>query len=129
MSPLSPRPTFPSYPEDSGDPHDAGDTGVRRREVFFQSVADIDRRVRERRASLDGAILTVAGTDARFVLRDAMRILGSARGADVFGMTGRVVAISELLSLGASVSANTLRFGSVEYEVQPGYLVQTLSAA
>lgn len=129
MSPLSPRPTFSSYPEDSGDSHDTGDTGVRRREVFFQSVADIDRRVRERRASLDGAILTVAGTGARFVLRDAMRILGSAQGADVFGMTGRVVALSELLSLGASISASTLRFGSVEYEVQPGYLVQTLSAA
>lgn len=112
---------FPSYPDDSGD------TGVRRREVFFQSVADIEARVRDRRAVLDGAVLTVAGTGAQFVLRDAMRILGSARGADAFGMTGRIVAVSELLAMGATISAMTLRFGSVEYEVQLGYLVQSLA--
>ena len=96
-------------------------------EVFFQSVTDVESRVRERRAVLHGAILTVAGTGAQYVLRDAFRILGSAQGVDVFGMTGRVVAISELLSLGATVSATTVRFGNVEYEVQPGYLVQALS--
>lgn len=118
--PSQSRSQFPSYPDDTGD------TGVRRREIFFQSVAEIETRVRERRAVLDGAILKVAGTGAQFVLRDAMRILGSAQGVDVFGMTGRIVAISELLSLGATVSATTVRFGNVEYEVQPGYLVQAL---
>jgi len=122
MSPLSSKPSrFPSYPDDTGD------TGVRRREVFFQSLADIDTRVRDRRAVLEGAILTATSTGEQYVLRDAMRILGSARGADIFGMTGRIVAISELLSMGASVSATTLRIGNVEYEVQPGYLVQTLA--
>lgn len=123
MSLPSPKPSrFPSYPDDNGD------TGVRRREVFFQSLADIETRVRDRRAVLEGAILTAASTGEQYVLRDAMRVLGSAQGADVFGMTGRIVAISELLSMGASVSATTLRIGNVEYEVQPGYLVQTLIA-
>ncbi len=122
MSPASTkRSRFPSYPDDTGD-----DTGVRRREVLFQSVPEIEAHVRERRATLDGALLTVHESGARFVLRDAVRILGSARGADVFGMTGRIVPISELLSLGASVSATTLRIGNVEYEAQPGYLVQNL---
>ncbi len=121
MSLPSPRPSqFPSYPDDSGD------TGVRRREVFFQSVADIEARVRSRRATLDGAILTVAN-GSKFALRDAMRVLGSSRGPDVFGMTGRVVALSELLSMGASVSPTSLLIGNVEYEVQLGYLVQPLS--
>ncbi len=66
----SPHPSrFPSYPEDTND------TGVRQRTIFFQSVADIDARVRTQRASLDGALLTVAN-GSRFVLRDALRVLG-----------------------------------------------------
>ena len=118
----SPRPSrFPSHPPDEG-----GDTGVRRRELFFQSVADVDAQVRDRRARLDGAILTVASTGVRFVLRDAMRVLGAERGVDVFGMTGRIIAVAELLAMGATLSANALRIGTVKYDVQPGYLVQSL---
>ena len=118
----SPRPSrFPSQPPDEG-----GDTGVRRREVFFQSAADVEAQVRDRRAMLDGALLTVASTGVRFVLRDAMRILGADRGVDVFGMTGRIVAVSELLTMGAVLSANALRIGTVKYDVQPGYLVQSV---
>ncbi|HNT00101.1 MAG TPA: hypothetical protein PLJ27_17315 [Polyangiaceae bacterium] len=116
----SPHPSrFPSYPEDTND------TGVRQRTIFFQSVADIDARVRTQRASLDGALLTVAN-GSRFVLRDALRVLGSSKGHDVFGMTGRIMPLSELLTMGATLSSSTLQIGNVHYEVQLGYLVQPL---
>ncbi|PIE06045.1 MAG: hypothetical protein CSA75_01595, partial [Sorangium cellulosum] len=106
----SPKPIqIPSYHGDTGE------TGVRRCEVFFQSVAEIDARIRDRCAVVDGALLTDHRTGAQFALRDAMRILGSAQGVDVFGMTGRIVALSELLSLGATLSATALRIGNVEY--------------
>jgi hypothetical protein len=122
MSFPSPKPNrFPSQP-----PEEGGDTGVRRREVFFQSGSDVEARVRDRRALVDGAILTVVSTGARFVLRDAMRILGAERGVDVFGMTGRIIAMSELLAMGAILSATALRIGTVKYDVQPGYLVQSI---
>jgi hypothetical protein len=125
MSPLSSRPPFPSHVDESNQ--DVSETGIRKREVVFQSVTEISRRVRERRAILDGSVLTSVDTGVRFVLQDAMRILGVSKGADVFGMTGRIVPLSELLSLGAFVSADTARFGSTEYEVQPGFLVRLLT--
>ncbi len=118
----SPRPSrLPSYPDD------ADETGVRRREVYFLAQSALDAQLGERSLLLDGSVLTVAATGERLVVRDAMRILGPrGRGIDMFGMTGRIVPIAELLNLGAAVTLDTVRVGTVDYDIQVGYLVQTI---
>ena len=111
----------PSYPDDSAD------TGVRRREVFFLSQHQIDGQVRGGGAQLEGSVLTNTATGQRYVVQDGMRVLGPrGRGVDLFGMTGRIVALAELLNLGATLSIEALRLGNVQYDVQVGYLVQTI---
>lgn len=117
----SPRPSrFPSYPDDPGD------TGVRRREVYFLAQSKVDAQVRDRSITVDGSVLTVTATGEQLAVRDAIRILGPrGRGIDMFGMTGRILPISELLALGASVSIDSVRIGTVDYDIQLGYLVQT----
>ncbi|MCU0690266.1 MAG: hypothetical protein MUF54_02575 [Polyangiaceae bacterium] len=117
-SPL--RSHFPSAP-DSG-----GETGVRRRDVFFLSVIDLEQQIRDRNAVLDGSILSLADTGERYVVRDAVRVLGPVQGTDVFGMTARIVPIAELLAMGATLSAHTMRIGRMQYELQSGLLVQLI---
>jgi hypothetical protein len=105
------------------------DTSVRRRDARFVSQTDLDSWQRDRRATVDGPVLTLASGGQRYVLHDAARILGP-RGpsADLFGMTGRIVAVSELLSLGASLSACSARIGNAEYDLQLGFLVYKIEA-
>jgi len=67
------------------------------------------------------------GSDERFILRDAFRILGPVgMEPDAFGMTGREMTLSELLSMGATVNAHTIRIGAVQYDVQLVVLAQRL---
>lgn len=112
---------FPSYSDD------ASSTGIRRREAPFVSAASIEERTRERSVAIDGAIMKLTdGT--RYVLRDAVRVLGPSKGdADVLGLIGRTAPIAEFLAFGASVSSSHLRIGATEYDVELGYLVQSLS--
>lgn len=123
MSSPSPTPSrFPSYPDDNTD------TGVHRREVFFLSLAALESKTRDRSVMVDGSILTLRSSGQRYAVREAMRVLGPAgRGMDIFGMTGKVLTLQELLSSGATLSSNSMRIGAVEYDVQMGYLVQNLT--
>jgi hypothetical protein len=83
--------------------------------------------VRNRIATIDGCILRQNGSEDRFILRDAVRVLGPVgMGPDVFGMTGRELPLSELLTMGATVNAHTVRIGAVQYDVQLGVLAQRL---
>ncbi len=119
----SPRPSrFPSYPEDTSD------TGVRRREVYFLAQSTLDGRLRERKVTIDGSVLTVVANGERLAVRDAMRILGPrGRGVDMFGMTGRILPLADLLNMGASLTVDTVRLGSVEYDIEIGFLVQRIA--
>jgi hypothetical protein len=113
--------SHPSYSEEI-------DTSVRRRGVRFASRADIDSWLRERRATIEGPFLLVAESGRKYVLQDAVRVLGPRHGSDLFGMMGRIVALSELFSLGASVSPTSLRIGNAEYDLQMGFLVFVLGS-
>jgi hypothetical protein len=116
----NPSNSLPCYSEDP-------DTSVRRREVRFASQADVEGWMRDRSATVDGSILTLISGGQRYVMRDAARILGPrGRSADLFGMTGRVVAVSELLTLGATISSSLARVGNAEYDLQLGYLIHKL---
>jgi hypothetical protein len=114
--------TLPSY-------QDLTDTNVRRRDSRFLAQADLDAWVRDKSATLQGPLLVIVRTNEHFVLRDAVRVLGPrGRGVDVFGMTGRVMALSELIATGATVNATTARLGTVEYDVQLGHLAHRLES-
>ncbi len=111
----------------SSIPDEQHDTGVRAREVFFLDQAALDQRVRDRSVVLDGSILLVAGAAQRYVVRDAVRVLGPVgSGVDVFGLTGRIMPVSEVLVMGATLNAHTMRIGSVQYDAQLGYLAQVI---
>jgi hypothetical protein len=106
---------------------DVPDTGVRRREVRFVAQSDVDAWLRERRVVLDGPLMMLVGSEKRYAVQEAARILGPhAHCADLFGMTGRIVPITELFALGATVSSGTLRLGMAEYDLQMGLLVYKL---
>lgn len=105
---------------------DVPDTSVRRRDVRFVSRSDLDTWLRERRVVIDGPFLNMTEGSKRYVMQEAARILGPRRGSDLFGMTGRIVSLSELLSLGASISPTSVRIGTAEYDLQMGCLVLRL---
>ena len=108
---------------------DLPDTHVRKRDARFISQSELDAWVRERRVSVEDAVLTIGASGNRYVMRDAVRILGpSGRSNDLFGMTGRVVAIGELIALGASVSSSTMRLGTAEYDLQLGFILVSIES-
>lgn len=122
MVSLSNKPSS-SRPCDSDFP----DTNIRRRESGFLAHSELEAWTRGRRAQIDDGVLVVAASDKRYVMRDAVRILGPhGNSNDLFGMTGRIVAIGELLSIGAAVSASTMRLGTAEYDLQFGYILTPL---
>ncbi len=122
MVSLSNKPSS-SRPYDSEFP----DTNVRRRDSGFLAHSELEVWIRGRRARVQDGVLVLG--DKHFVMRDAVRILGPHGASnDLFGMTGRIVAIGELLSLGAALSASTLRFGTAEYDLQFGYILNPLAA-
>jgi|GEM_PF-652218 len=98
---------------------------------YFQSNLEIDSKVRFHCATISGSVLT-HDDGAKFALRDAVRFLGPSlsgpgKNSDIFGMTGRIVPLSELLASGATLSSSLVKIGSLEYEVQLGFLVQPLN--
>ena len=106
---------------------DVPETGVRRRDSRFVSQADLERWIRDRRAMVEGSILTIVSSGARYVLRDCVRILAPRESAiDVFGMSGRVLSISELFALSATVNSWSVTVGAAQYDAQYGYVAQAL---
>lgn len=117
-------------PNDLAPGKDVPTTGVRRRETQFVAQAELDRWVRDRRVIADGALVVFVSSGEPFVIQDAVRILGPmGRTTDEFGMTGRVMTVSELLALGGVISSSAVRIGTASYEVQLGCVMLRLEVA
>jgi hypothetical protein len=88
----------------------------------FLSEAQVDAWVRTGAATRSGCLLT-AHDGRRFLLRDAVRVLGRRNGdTDPYGFTGRVEAIRDFIRRGASVSADALKLGQAVYDIEYGFM-------
>lgn len=93
---------------------------VRITEDAFVSDTKVDRWVRAGAALRAGALLTTRD-GRRFLLRDAVRIIGRRNGdSDPYGLTGKVEALREFVRQGATVSAHALRLAQVVYDIEHG---------
>jgi hypothetical protein len=91
-------------------------------EDAFISEPVIDGWVRAGAATRTNSVLTVRD-GRRFLLRDAIRVLGRRNGdTDPYGFTGKVEPIREFIRRGASVSADGLRLGPAVYDVEYGFV-------
>ncbi len=89
----------------------------------FVSDATLDGWVRSGAASRAGALLGAAD-GRRYVLRDAIRVIGRRNGdTDPYGLTGRVESIRDYIRQGAAVSADALRLGPAVYDIEHGVVV------
>jgi hypothetical protein len=110
----------PSSPPRAGAP--SAPPSLRIGEDAFVSEAALDGFVRAGGAVRTGALLTAAD-GRRFLLRDALRVIGRRNGdIDPYGLTGRVEAIRDFIRRGASISADGLRLGLAVYDVEYGLL-------
>jgi hypothetical protein len=88
----------------------------------FVSESLVDAWTRGGLATRDDCVLNLAD-GRRYLLRDAVRILGRRNGdTDPYGLTGRVEAIRDILRRGAMVTADALRLGSSIYDLEYGFL-------
>jgi len=95
---------------------------VRRGDGSFIPEMLIDAWVRAGHATRAGALLT-ARDGQRFVLQDAVRVLGRRNGdTDPYGMTGRADALRELLRKGAIIADDTMRLGPAVYDIEHGVI-------
>ena len=116
---------MPSRGLSSGAAPDPGRAApvVRIEDGSFVSEATLDGWVRSGAASRAGAMLCVPD-GRRYLLRDAVRVLGRRNGdTDPYGLTGRVEAIRDYIRQGATVSADALRLGPAVYDVEHGVIV------
>lgn len=92
-------------------------------EDAFVSEIVLDAWTRGGVARRVGGLLAL-GDGRRYVLRDAVRVLGRRNGdTDPYGFTGSVEAMRELVRRGATISADALRLGPAVYDIEYGYLV------
>lgn len=76
-----------------------------------------------------GALLKVVD-GRRYVLTEALRILGRANGeTDPYGLTGRVNTLRDLLVQGATLTASSVRLGPAIYDVEYGFVARLLASA
>jgi hypothetical protein len=88
----------------------------------FVSEATVDAWVRCGAAARTGSLLSTQD-GRRYLLRDALRVLGRRNGdTDPYGFTGRVEAIRDFIRRGANVSADALRLGPAVYDIEYGYV-------
>ena len=88
----------------------------------FLSEPTVDGWVRTGAATRAGMLLTVHD-GRRFLLRDAVRVLGRRNGdTDPYGFTGRVEAVREMIRRGASISLDALRLGPAVYDLEYGFI-------
>ncbi len=93
---------------------------VRLAEDAFVSDSKVDRWVRAGAAVRAGVLLTTRD-GRRFLLRDAVRIIGRRNGdSDPYGFTGKVETLRDFVRQGATVSANALRLAQVVYDIEHG---------
>jgi hypothetical protein len=118
-----------SRPQRPSSPPSRGSTGappalpaVEIGEHAFVSETTLDGWVRAGAAVRTGALLSIPD-GRRFLLRDAVRVIGRRNGdTDPYGLTGRVEAIRDFIRRGASISADALRLGPAIYDVEYGLL-------
>lgn len=90
------------------------------RDGCFIAEADLAAWLRAGEIAREGVILT-ARDGRRFVLQEAVRVLGRNNGAsDPYGFTGQVDSIRELVRKGATIAGDTLRLGPAAYDVEYG---------
>jgi hypothetical protein len=86
----------------------------------FVPDATVDGWTRSGIATRAGALLTLRD-GRRYVLRDAIRVIGRRNGdTDPYGFTGRVEALRELIRRGVTLSADALRLGPAVYDIEYG---------
>ncbi len=121
----TPRRRHPSVPPPTAISGPVPGDGARR-------LASRRKRSSPRRPSTAGSAagavaraggLLVTSDGRRFLLRDAVRVLGRRNGdTDPYGFTGRVEAIRDLIRRGANVSADALRLGPAVYDIEYGFV-------
>jgi hypothetical protein len=77
----------------------------------------------------NGSSLRLAG-GGELILIDALRVLGRSDGdSDPYGFTGKVVSLRTLLDRGATIQSNGMRLGAASYDIELGYIVQSMPQA
>lgn len=95
----------------------------------FVSDVTLEGWVRTGDAMRAGAQLTLAD-GARYVLTDALRILGRRNGeTDPYGLTGRVETLRDFLRKGGVLSADAVRLGPAIYDAEYGVLALPCASA
>lgn len=91
-------------------------------EDSFIPEAVVDGWVRAGAAARTHGVLA-APDGRRFLLRDAVRVLGRRNGdTDPYGLTGRAETIRDFIRRGAYVSADALRLGPAVYDIEYGFV-------
>jgi hypothetical protein len=119
----SPPPTVSSPRRDDAVP------GICIGDGAFVAETTVDGWARSGAATRSGVLL-VAKDGRRFLLRDAVRVIGRRNGdTDPYGFTGRVDAIREFIRQGATVSVDALRLGQAAYDLEYGFVVASADAS
>src|SRR5262249_7734528 len=85
--------------------------------------------IRTGEATRAGSLLT-ARDGRRYILRDALRVLGRRNGdTDPYGFTGRVESVRDFIQRGAIAFADGIRLGSAVDDVEYGVLAMPLGAS
>jgi hypothetical protein len=109
-------------------PPPAGSVRSRLTDDSFVAEALLDAWVRSGEVTRAGALLTTRD-GRRFVLRDAVRVLGRRNGeTDPYGLTGRIEALRDFIRQGASVSADGIRLGPAVYDVEFGVVAYRIGS-
>jgi hypothetical protein len=95
----------------------------------FVSDADLRALLDRGMARRHGGLLTTAD-DRKYVLREAVRVIGSASGdTDPYGFVGLTDTIRALLERGFVMSAERVAFGRRVYNVEYGWLAEPIASA
>jgi len=101
---------------------------IRVGEDGFVAEATVDAWVRSGAAARTSCSLTTHD-GRRFLLRDAVRVLGRRNGdTDPYGFTGRVDALRDFIRRGASISPDALRLGQAVYDIEYGFVATPADA-
>jgi hypothetical protein len=115
----TPSPRLAAVPAPAGAP---AAPAVRIGEDAFVSEAVLEGWLRSGEARRTGALL-VTRDGRRFVLRDALRVVGRRNGdTDPYGLTGNAEPLRDLIRQGAIVSSDGIRLGAAVYDVEFGVL-------
>jgi hypothetical protein len=81
-------------------------------------------------AVVRGSGSIIARDGGRYLLREAVRILGRRNGdVDPYGLTGRVSPLRELIREGAVISSDSVRIGPGVYDAEFGFMALRLGSA